>query len=159
MKFDIIALAVIAAAGAAALVACNWQLATYAPGLTPARLFMEADIIAKLAMLTLLLLTFPVLILGVIGVLLRSAAIRMVLRVAALAAVLLGAGAAAYGWMNIQTAVSRIGRVGIEVTAPSYAEALLSLAWGLGVAAIALIFTVAAGLRARKPATHAAVAG
>ena len=41
MKFDIIALAVIAAAGAAALVACNWLLATYAPGLTPARLFME----------------------------------------------------------------------------------------------------------------------
>ena len=78
MKVDIIALAVIAAAGAAALVACNWLLATYAPGLTPARLFMEADIIAKLAMLTLLLLTFPVLILGVIGVLLRSAAIRMV---------------------------------------------------------------------------------
>jgi hypothetical protein len=150
MKFDIIALAVVAAALAAALAGCNWLVMTYAPDLTVARLFMDADIIAKLVMMLIVLLTFPVLVLGVIGVLVRSAAgsMAMILRVAALAPALLGTFAAAYGWLNIQNAISRIGPVRFEVTAPSYAEALLVLAWGMFVAAVALALTIAARLRA-----------
>lgn len=154
MKFDLIALAVVAAAFAAALAGCNWLLATYAPGLPAARVFMEADIIAKLVMITLMLLTFPILVLGVIGVLVRSAAapMAMVLRVAALTSALLGLLAAAYGWMNIQTALSVVGPVRIEVTAPSYAEVLLVLAWSLFVAAIALALAVATRARqGRRP--------
>lgn len=150
MKFDIIALAVAAAAFAAALAGCSLLLATYAPDLTPARLFMDADIIAKLAMILVILLTFPVVVLGLIGVLARSAAgsMAMILRVAALVSALLGLFASAYGWMNIQTAISRIGPVRIEVTAPSYAEALLALAWGMFVAAVAFALAIAARLRA-----------
>ena len=159
MRFDIIALAVAAVAFAAALAGCNGLLATHAPDLSPAYLFMEADIIAKLVMMTLMLLTFPILVLGVVGVALRSAArpVAMVLRVAALASALLGLSAAAYGWLNIQTALSRVGPMRIEVTAPSYAEVLLVLAWGLAVAAVAMLFAVGARLRAgamgAKPAS------
>lgn len=154
MKFDIIALAVVAAAFAAALAGCNWLLAAYAPVLSPAALFLEADIIAKLVMLLLMLLTFPILVLGVIGVLVRSAAAQMatILRITGLASALLGTLAAAYGWMSIQTAISRIGPVRFEITAPSWAETLLVLAWALFVAAIALAFAVAARARqGRRP--------
>ena len=144
------ALAFVAIAFTATLAGFNWLLTTYVPGLPPARLFIEADIIAQLVMLTLMLLSFSVLMLGVIGVALQGAARSMatVLRLAAMAAVGLGLLAAAYGWMTIQSAISRVGPVGIEVTAPSWAETLMVLALGLGVAGFALVFAVGCRLRA-----------
>ncbi|HYC73373.1 hypothetical protein [Brevundimonas sp.] len=150
MKIDIIALAVVAVALAAAATGCSWLLNTYAPDLSPARLFLEADIIAKLAMLLLMLLTLPILVLGVFGVAVRSAArsMAMILRIAALAAGVLGLLAGAYGWLNIQTAIARVGPVSIEVTAPSWAEVLLVVAYSMLVAGFALLFAVGAGLRA-----------
>jgi hypothetical protein len=151
MKLDLIALALVAAAFTAALAGGGWLVATYAPGASPAALFLEADIIAKLVMFLLMLLTFPILIVGAIGLLARDAARPMVgvLRVAAAAAIALGLLAAAYGWMNIQSALAHVGPVGIEVTAPSWAEVLLGLAYALLVAGFALLFAVGAGLRAR----------
>ena len=150
MKIDIIAVAVVAVAFAAAATGCNWLLTSYAPGLSPALVFLEADIIAKLVMLLLMLLTFPILVLGLVGVLVRSAArsMAMILRIAALAAAVLGLLAGAYGWLNIQTAIASVGPVGIEVTAPSWAEVLLIVAYAMLVAGFALLFAVGAGLRA-----------
>lgn len=154
MKFDIIALAAVAAAFAAALAGCNWLLTSYAQGLTLAYLFMEADIIIQLVMIILMLLTLPILGLGVIGAALRSAAqpMAMVLRLMGMAAAALGLFAAGCGWMTIQAALSNVGPVGIEVTAPSWAEALMVLAHGMGVAGFALLFAVGARLRAETPA-------
>lgn len=150
MKLDLIALAVAAAGSAAALAGCRWLLATYAPGLTTAALFIDADIIARMMMLLIMLLTFPIMVLGVVGLLVRSAAapMAMVLRLAGAACALLGLFGAAYGWMNVQTAISRVGPVQFAVTAPSYAEVLLVSGWGLFIAAIALAFAVGARLRA-----------
>ncbi|HYC67648.1 hypothetical protein [Brevundimonas sp.] len=150
MKIDLIALALVAAAFTAAFTAMNWLLSTYAPGASPAGLFLDADIIAKLVMLLLMLLTLPVPVIGLIGLLAREAArpMVMVLRMAAAASVLLGLLAAAYGWINIQAALRGVGPVGIEVTAPSWAELLLVLAYSLLVAGFALLFAVGVGLRA-----------
>jgi hypothetical protein len=152
MKLDLIALALVAAAFAAALAGGGWLLSTYAPGASPAALFLDADIIARLVMLLLMLLTFPILVVGAIGLLARDAArpMVMILRMAAAASVVLGLLAAAYGWMNIQSAVASIGPVGIEVTAPSWAEVLLGLAYALLVAGFALLFAVGVGLRAGR---------
>nr|MBF0664721.1 hypothetical protein [Brevundimonas sp.] len=147
MKIDIIALAIVAVAFAAAAAGCNWLLTTYASGLSPAVLFMDADIVAKMVMLTLMLLSLPILVLGLVGVLVRSAArpMAMVLRIAGLAAAVLGLLAAAYGWMNIQSAIAAVGPVSLAVTAPSWAEVLLVLAYAMFIAAVALLLAVGAG--------------
>lgn len=151
MKIDIIALMVVAVGFVAALTGCNWLLTSYAPGLSLAAVFMDADIVAKLVLLLLMLLNLPILVIGLVGVLVRSAArpMALILRIAALAAAVLGLLGAAYVWMNVQSGVARVGgSVSIEVTGPGYAEALLVLAYGLAVAGFALIFAVGAGLRA-----------
>jgi hypothetical protein len=151
MKLDLIALALVAVAFTAALITGSWLVATYLPGASPAALFLGADIIAKLVMLLLMLLTFPILIVGGIGLLARDAARPMLrlLRMGAAAALVLGLLATAYGWMNIQSALAHIGPVGIEVTAPSLAEILFGLAYALLVAGFALLFAVGVGLRER----------
>lgn len=161
MKFDVIALAVAAVAFVAALAGCNWLLGGYAPGLSLAAVFIDSDPVAKLVMLSLMLLAFPVLLLGVIGILVRGAARAVVpiLRVAALTATVLGLLTTAYGWMNIQGAVRRVGPVSLEVVASSYVEILLVLAYALLVAAFALLFAVGAGLRAGRLRKADAAAG
>ncbi|NJC40521.1 hypothetical protein GGQ87_000779 [Brevundimonas alba] len=150
MKFDMIALAVTGAACVAAVTGCTWLLSGFAPGFSAAAVFLEADIIVKLVMILLMLLTLPILVLGGIGLATRSAArpMGMSLRIIALVCVLLGGLAAGYSWMNIQSAIAVVGPVSFEVVAPSYAEALMAFACGLFVATLALAFAVGAGLRA-----------
>jgi hypothetical protein len=142
-------LIVTAVAFAAAAGGCAWLVSRYAPGYSVAQMFMNADIIAKLVIMLVLPLTFGALLLGVIGLFVRGPAgsIRMLLMLTAAASAGLGLLAALYGWMNIQTAIRAIGAVSFAVTAPSWAETLLALSFGLFGALVALGFRALAGRR------------
>lgn len=149
MKPAPILLILTAVAFAAAAGSCAWLVSRYAPGYTAAQMFMDADPVAKLAIMLAQTLTFGALVLGVIGLFIRSAAgtFRMLLMLIAAASAGLGVLAALYGWMNIQTAIRAVGPVSFEVTAPSYAETLLALSVGLFGALVALGFHALLGRR------------
>ena len=142
MKLAPVLLILTAVAFAAAAGTCVWLLGRYLPGYTAAQMFMDADPVAKLAIMLAQTLTFGALVLGVLGLFIRSAAgtFRMLLMLIAAASAGLGVLAALYGWMNIQTAIRAVGPVSFEVTAPSYAETLLALSVGLFGALVALGF-------------------
>jgi hypothetical protein len=149
MKLAPVLLVLTAVAFAAAAGGCAWLISRYAPGYTAAQIFMDADPVAKLAMMLAQTLTFGAFVLGVIGLFVRSAAPIFRLLLMLIAAASAGAGilAALYGWMNIQTAIRNIGQVSFEVAAPSYAETLLALSVGLFGALVALGFNVLLGRR------------
>ena len=149
MKPAPILLILTAVAFAAAAGSCAWLVSRYAPGYTAAQMFMDADPVAKLAIMLAQTLTFGALVLGVLGLFIRSAAgtFRMLLMLIAAASAGLGVLAALYGWMNIQTAIRAVGPVSFEVTAPSYAETLLALSVGLFGALVALGFHALLGRR------------
>jgi hypothetical protein len=142
-------LLVTAVAFAAAAGGCAWLVSRYAPGYSPAQMFMNGDIIAQLVIMLVLPLTFGAVLLGVIGLFVRGPAgsIRMLLMLTAAASAGLGLLAALYGWMNIQTAIRAIGPVSFAVTAPSWAETLLALSFGLFGTLVALGFRALAGRR------------
>lgn len=142
MKLATVLLVLTAVAFAAAAGTFAWLMSRYLPGYPAAAMFMDADVIAKLVILLVQTLTFGALVLGVIGLFVRSGAgtIRLLLMLIAAGSVGLGLLAALYGWMNIQTAIRAIGPVSLEVTAPGYAEALLVLSLGLFGALVALGF-------------------
>jgi len=149
MKPAPILLILTAVAFAAAAGSCAWLVSRYAPGYTAAQMFMDADPVAKLAIMLAQTLTFGALVLGAVGLFIRSAvgAFRMLLMLIAAASAGLGVLAALYGWMNIQTAIRAVGPVSFEVTAPSYAETLLALSVGLFGALVALGFHALLGRR------------
>lgn len=138
-----------AVAFAAAAGTCAWLVGRYAPGYTAAQMFMDADPVAKMAIMLAQTLTFGALVLGVIGLFVRSAAgtFRMLLMLIAAASAGLGVLAALYGWMNIQTAIRNVGPVRFDIVAPSYAETLLALSVGLFGALVALGFHALMGRR------------
>ena len=147
MKHALLILTAVAFAAAAG--GCAWLVGRYAPGYSAAQMFMNADIIAKLVIMLVLPLTFGALVLGVIGLFVRGPAgsIRMLLMLTAAASAGLGLLAALYGWMNIQTAIRAVGPVSFAVTAPSWAETLLALSFGLFGALVALGFHALMGRR------------
>ncbi len=149
MKLDTILLILAAVAFAAAAGACAWLISRYAPGYSPAQMFMDADPVAKVVILFVQMLTFGALVFGVIGLFARGAAgaMRLLLKLAAALSAALGALAGLYGWMNIQTAIRNIGPVSFEVAAPSYAETLLALSVGLFGTLVALGFHALIGRR------------
>lgn len=149
MKLAPVLLILTAVAFAAAAGTCAWLVSRYAPGYTAAQMFMDADPVAKLAIMLVQTLTFGALVLGAVGLFVRSAAgtFRLLLMLVAAASAGLGVLAALYGWMNIQTAIRNVGPVSFEVTAPSYAETLLALSFGLFGALVALGFHALLGRR------------
>ena len=142
MKPAPVLLVVTAVAFAAAAGTWQWIIGRFAPGYSAAQMFMDADPLAKLAMMLAQTLTFAAFVLGVIGLFARSAAatFRILLLLIAAASAGLGVLAALYGWMNIQTAIRNLGGVSFEVAAPSYAETLMALSVGLFGALVALGF-------------------
>jgi hypothetical protein len=130
---------------------CAWLLGRYMPGYSVAQMFMSADPVAKLVMMSIQLLLFGVLVFGVIGLLARSTAgaMGLLLKLAATLSATLGFLVALYGWMNIQNAIRHVGPVSFEVVAPSYAETLLALSVGLFGALVALGLHVLIGRRGR----------
>jgi hypothetical protein len=140
-----------AVAFAASAGSCAWLLGRYMPGYSVAQMFMSADPVAKLVMMSIQLLLFGVLVFGVIGLLARSTAgaMGLLLKLAATLSATLGFLVALYGWMNIQNAIRHVGPVSFEVVAPSYAETLLALSVGLFGALVALGLHVLIGRRGR----------
>lgn len=149
MKLAPVLLVLTAVAFAAAAGTCQWLIGRYAPGYSPAQMFLDADPVAKVAMMLAQTLTFGAFVLGVIGLFVRSAApvFRVLLMLIAATSAGLGILAGLYGWMNIQTAIRNIGPVSLEVAAPSYAETLLALSVGLFGALVALGFNLLIGRR------------
>ena len=144
-------LIVTAVAFAASAGSCAWLLGRYMPGYSVAQMFMSADPVAKLVMMSIQLLLFGVLVFGVIGLLARSTAgaMGLLLKLAATLSATLGFLVALYGWMNIQNAIRHVGPVSFEVVAPSYAETLLAVSVGLFGALVALGLHVLIGRRGR----------
>ena len=144
-------LIVTAVAFAASAGSYAWLLGRYMPGYSVAQMFMSADPVAKLVMMSIQLLLFGVLVFGVIGLLARSTAgaMGLLLKLAATLSATLGFLVALYGWMNIQNAIRHVGPVSFEVVAPSYAETLLALSVGLFGALVALGLHVLIGRRGR----------
>jgi hypothetical protein len=109
-----------------------------APDLTPVVLFLEASVIAKLVMITCLLITIfgaMTALFGPIIALFRQPAAARILAlclapVGAIPA-LLGALAWGYGEYILAVATAQVGMVDAAVTAPGRAEGLLALALGL----------------------------
>ncbi|MBU1539095.1 MAG: hypothetical protein KKC29_05050 [Alphaproteobacteria bacterium] len=150
MKRAPVLLILAAVAFAASAGTFAWLMGRYLPGYPAAAMFMDASVIAKLAIMLAQMLTFLALVLGVIGLFVRSAAtiFRLLLMLIAAASAGLGLLAALYGWMNIQAAIRAVGPVSFEVTAPGYAETLLALSVGLFGALVALGFHALLGRRA-----------
>jgi hypothetical protein len=144
-------LIVTAVAFAASAGTCASLLGRYMPGYSVAQMFMSADPVAKLVMMSIQLLLFGVLVFGVIGLLARSTAgaMGLLLKLAATLSATFGFLVALYGWMNIQNAIRHVGPVSFEVVAPSYAETLLALSVGLFGALVALGLHVLIGRRGR----------
>ncbi|MDQ8027151.1 MAG: hypothetical protein REJ23_00375 [Brevundimonas sp.] len=133
--------AVIAAVGFIVFAAiCGALIGAHMPGYGPGILFLHADIIAKLVMMLIVLLHLPILILGLIAVIDGKGRLGLPLLIMAILPVLLGCLSAAYGFMNMQIALSRVGPVSFGVLAPSYAEMTLALAMGFFAATLAMIF-------------------
>ena len=144
-------LIVTAVAFAASAGSCAWLMSRYMPGYSVAQMFMSADPVAKLVMMSIQLLLFGVLVFGVIGLLARSTAgaMGLLLKLAATLSATLGLLVALYGWMNIQNAIRHVGPVSFEVVAPSYAETLLALSVGLFGALVPLGLHMLIGRRGR----------
>ena len=144
-------LIVTAVAFAASAGSCAWLMSRYMPGYSVAQMFMSADPVAKLVMMSIQLLLFGVLVFGVIGILARSTAgaMGLLLKLAATLSATLGLLVALYGWMNIQNAIRHVGPVSFEVVAPSYAETLLALSVGLFGALVPLGLHMLIGRRGR----------
>ena len=144
-------LIVTAVAFAASAGSCAWLMSRYMPGYSVAQMFMSADPVAKLVMMSIQLLLFGVLVFGVIGILARSTAgaVGLLLKLAATLSATLGFLVALYGWMNIQNAIRHVGPVSFEVVAPSYAETLLALSVGLFGALVPLGLHMLIGRRGR----------
>ncbi len=124
-------LAVVTVAFAVSAGACFWLIQTFAPGMGSIGMLLDADIVVKLSMFTIILAAAPALIGGLIGM-------RPRVYVAGGAAVVLGLLGALYGEMNTQAALRAVGPVSFAVTAPSRAESLFCLSLGLFVALMAL---------------------
>lgn len=144
-------LIVTAVAFAASAGSCAWLMSRYMPGYSVAQMFMSADPVAKLVMMSIQLLLFGALVFGVIGLLARSTAgaMGLLLKLAATLSATLGFLVALYGWMNIQNAIRHVGPVSFEVVAPSYAETLLALSVGLFGALVPLGLHMLIGRRGR----------
>ena len=144
-------LIVTAVAFAASAGSCAWLMSRYMPGYSVAQMFMSADPVAKLVMMSIQLLLFGALVFGVIGLLARSTAgaMGLLLKLAATLSATLGLLVALYGWMNIQNAIRHVGPVSFEVVAPSYAETLLALSVGLFGALVPLGLHMLIGRRGR----------
>jgi hypothetical protein len=127
---------------------CGWLLAKYLPGVPPQGLYMDAGIIAKMAMMLVQLLFLPILGLGLIGLLGRPGQFHTPLALLAAGSATVGLLGAAYGWMTVQMALSRIGPTSFAITAPSYAEAALVASLGLFGAVVALGLRTMGELRA-----------
>lgn len=150
MKLAPVLLILTAVAFAAAAGAFAWLMGRYLPGVPAAAMVMEASVIAKLAMLLTATLTFGALVLGLIGLVARGPGgpVRLLLLLTAACSAGLGLLAALYGWMSIQSAIRAVGPVRLEITAPSYAETLLALSFGLFGALVALGFCALLARRA-----------
>ena len=144
-------LIVTAVAFAASAGSCAWLMSRYMLGYSVAQMFMSADPVAKLVMMSIQLLLFGALVFGVIGLLARSTAgaMGLLLKLAATLSATLGFLVALYGWMNIQNAIRHVGPVSFEVVAPSYAETLLALSVGLFGALVPLGLHMLIGRRGR----------
>ena len=153
---------VLAGLALAALVAAfgvhRWLMAEYAPGMTSVGAFLDAAPVVKMIMVSCLLALIGVTIMALIGVATAAAKpsggeIEVALALTAAGAILFGLLGAAYGEMNTQIAISRVGPVSFAVTAPSRAEALLCLSYGLftGVTGFAGAAGIAALRRRRRP--------
>ncbi len=150
MKRAPVLLILTAVAFAAAAGTFAWIMGRYLPGYPAAAMFLDADPISKLVILSAQMLSFGAVVLGVTGLFVRSAAatFRMLMLLIAGASAGLGMLAALYGWMTIQMAIRAVGPVRFEITAPGYAEALLALSVGLFGALVALGFRALMGHRA-----------
>lgn len=111
--------------------ACFWLIQTYAPGMSPISMFMEANVLTKLCMLLAILVFLP----AVIGALIPA---RPMAHVGAGVAVVFGVLGALYSEMITQAAIRATGTVRFDITAPSRAESLFCLSLGLFVAVVAL---------------------
>ncbi|TPW06416.1 MAG: hypothetical protein FD125_268 [bacterium] len=151
MKRAPVLLILTAAAFAASAGTCAWLINGFAPGYSPAQMFLDADPVAKVVILFVQTLTFGVLVFGVIGLFARGAAgaMRLLLALAAALSTALGLLAGLYGWMNIQMATRNTGVTSLEVVAPSWAETLLALSVGLFGALVALGLHALIGRRHR----------
>jgi len=139
-----------------------WLMGRYLPGVSTGAMFLDATPVVKLIVIACLLALIGLVVLTVIGLAMAagssggSGEIEVLLAVTGGAAIVFGLLGAAYGEMNTQIAISRIGAVSFEVTAPSRAEFLLCLSLGLlcgviGLGGAALLRT----LRLRRAANPA----
>ncbi|OGN43407.1 MAG: hypothetical protein A2623_13500 [Caulobacterales bacterium RIFCSPHIGHO2_01_FULL_70_19] len=152
MKLHALALVAATAGFLVAAGACAWLLTTYMAGYGPGMLFLEADILLKLAMMICILLWLPITGLGVAGLSGRSRGIGGLLAAAGWSSALLGLLAGAYGLLMIRMTLNAVGPVRFAVTAPAYAEAALAAAVGLAGAMAAFAFGAAAArFRALRP--------
>ncbi len=146
------------AGGAGALAGAMIIAGRYAPGLTLYWMFMDADMLMKLAeILCALVLLTVLVVLAVTGGRRRRSpedprGQARVLWVLAAAAVVMGVLGASYNYMIIQQVSRAVGGVRFEVTAPGYAQSLFCLACGLLTAFVAL-----AGERLTAPRNKPAV--
>lgn len=148
MKRTPVLLILAALAFAAAAGGCLWIAGRYAPGYSVMDMFLSIGPIEKLLMILTVLLTAGALLTGLIGLATRETGpLRLLLKLTAAGCASLGVLAALYSWMTIQMAIRSIGSVRFEITAPSYAEALLALSFGLFGALVALTFHAVLGRR------------
>ncbi|WP_421730396.1 hypothetical protein [Brevundimonas sp.] len=108
-----------------------WLFATFMSGVSPLAVLLEMSVVMKMAAVVVLLLAMT----GVIGGLLREAALAGIVSLLAVAIGLLGA---AYGEMNVQAALQAVGPVDFGVTAPDRAQSISLVALGLFVAVMSL---------------------
>ncbi|KQW81848.1 hypothetical protein [Brevundimonas sp. Root1279] len=108
-------------------------------GLTAAYVFLDADILAKMFMLLILLLQFAVLGLGLAAVIMGRGRMNTPLFLVGLAAIGFGLLGAGYTVMTTQQIAARMGGVSFEITAPSYAGAALSATLGFFTATLAFV--------------------
>jgi hypothetical protein len=131
-----IAAAALTLAFAVSLTACLMLWTRYAPGASPVLMFADAHMIPKLVMMLCMLL----LVLAAILALMPDRSVRGVLVALAVAGPALGGLAALLSLTNIRMVEARVGgHVSFAVKAPSYAELLLTLSFGLLVGAVAAL--------------------
>ncbi len=130
--------AVLLAGLVAAWMGMNHLLVTYVPGVTPIVLYMDAALVPKLLMIFCILVGIgvpPAILAGVIAALVRQASAArigaMLLSVGGWAIAGLGALGAGYSELITRQAMASTGVSDLAITAPSHAEALLTLAVGL----------------------------
>jgi hypothetical protein len=147
-RFVTIVLFVVLAA--AVFRAASW-LAGYG-GATVFQLFIDLDPLTKLGCILLMLGLQVVLLLGVVQLFARTAALAAFLRAALWIAPLLGLACAALGGLAVLQASAATHVTRLDVLAPGLAEALIPLALGLQVGAAAAILDGLAAALGRTPA-------